>query len=818
MQGTEHILSDAQVSEVPEAQIAVIVGTDLNPAVTRQVNGVTVRTLWGDIAAQLGGQEGYAIVKEADEKGVAPGTNDLTRLLNQFGPAVILIDELVAYARNIYGVNGLPAGSFDANLTFVQSLTEAVKRSDRSQLITSMPESDIEIGGDAGKKALVRIEATIGRLENIWRPVGANEGFEIVRRRLFSQVEDETARDAVCRAFIKLYDKNPSDFPSECRDTTYLDRLRQAYPIHPELFDRLYEDWSPLDEFQKTRGVLRLMAAVIHHLWMNEDRSSLILPGSIPLNARNVREELLRYLADSWNAVVDTDVDGENAEPNAIDKRNPHFGEVSAARRVARAIFMGSAPHSSEQNVRGLEEIRIRLGVVQPSDKSVSVFNDATGRLAKGLTHLYSRAQRYWYDTHPNLRRTMEDRAAKLEPEQVETELVRRLRQMRDRGDFKAVHSCPTSADVPDEAEARLVISPPASRHQARQQNSAALAAAREILDTRGDSPRTYRNMLVFVAPDVGEWDALERETRHYLAWSSILQEAEALNLDANQRSEASKGKNQRNEDVGTRLNEAYSWLLVPTQEGTEPIKWEKIRIPGSQENPVAKAVKKVRSGELLITKWSPALLRMALDRWLWKDGPHVSLKHVWDCFATYLYLPRLRDSDVLLNAIREGIQTKEWFGYADSIGSDGKYKGLQFGSASSSIYIDEASVLIKPDIAAAQLEEERLIGPAQDSKKPTDSGDNIGEKTEEEPEPISDALPKRFYGTVTLDPIRAARDAQQIIDEVVQHLTSLAEANVEITMEIQANVPDGVPNDVVVTVSENCKTLKFTTRGFEEE
>ena len=110
-----------------------------------------------------------------------------------------------------------------------------------------------------------RIQHTIGRLEGIWRPVDADEGFEIVRRRLFSPVKDKSrTHDTVCRAFTQLYDENPAEFPVECREASYLDRLRRAYPIHPELFDRLYDDWSPLENFQKTRGVLRLMAAVIH--------------------------------------------------------------------------------------------------------------------------------------------------------------------------------------------------------------------------------------------------------------------------------------------------------------------------------------------------------------------------------------------------------------------------------------------------------------------------------------------------------------------------------------------------------------------------
>ena len=816
MEGAESIIRDAQVSKLPDAGLAVIVGTNLNPSETRQVNGITVQTLWGDIAAQLGGQKGYAIVRAADEKGVAPGANDLVTLFNEFGPAVILIDELIAYVRNIYGVNGLAAGSFDANLTFVQSLTEAVKRSEQSQLVASIPESDIEIGGEGGQAALERIGNTFSRLEDVWRPVGAREGFEIVRRRLFSPVKDEAVRDAVCRDFIQLYSENPSDFPAECREATYLDRLRQAYPIHPELFDRLYDDWSTLQGFQRTRGVLRLMASVIHQLWENDDRSGMILPGSIPLDAPRVREELLRYLPDGWNAVVDNDVDGADAVPRAIDAENSRFGAISAARRVARTIFMGSAPHVRQQTARGIEDVRMRLGVAQPGE-SVAIFNDATGRMANQLTHLYTGGGRYWYDTQPNLRRTMEDRAVNLEPEKVEIEILRRLKQIRERGDFTAVHPCPTSADVPDEPAARLVILPPESGHRARQRDSAALIAATEILDKRGIIPRTFRNMLIFVAPDLEHWSPLESEVRRYLAWDSIIEDAEDLNLDTHQRREALRSKDQSNETLGMRLNEAYCWLLVPTQEGTEPIEWEATRMPGPQENPVAKAVKKVQSDEQLISQWSPTLLRMELDQWLWKEESHISLKRVWECLATYLYLPRLRDSDVLLATVREGVQTQE-FGYANGVDADGRYGGLQFESASGSIYLDDQSVLVKPDVATKQLAAD-VPPPGPEIDDPPGPPYTPGENGRTTP-PLAppDSPPKRFYGSINLDPIRAARDAQQVIEEVVQHLTSLSNATVVVTMDIRATVSDGFPKDTVDIVKANCQTLGFEPHDFEDE
>ena len=823
IEGTGAIMREAGVDKVPTARLAVIVGVDLSPSETRRVNGITVRTLWGNIAAQLGGRKAYNIVKAADEKSVAPGAHDLATVFDQFGPAVILIDELVAYARNIYGVNGLPAGSFDSNMTFVQSLTEAVKRSERCQLVASIPESDIEIGGEAGQAVLERIEHTFGRLEDIWRPVGAREGFEVVRRRLFSPVKDATARDAVCRGFIRLYDENPSDFPTDCREGGYIDRLRQAYPFHPELFDRLYDDWSTLERFQRTRGVLRLMAAVIHELWSRDDRSLLIMPGSIAIDAPRVREELLRYLPEGWNAVVDKDVDGDSADPRAIDAENSRFGGISAARRVARTIFMGSAPHVRQQTARGIEDVRIRLGVAQPGEM-LSVYNDATGRMTDRLTHLYTGSHRYWYDTQPNLRRTMEDGAVNLEAEEVTNEIVRRLRGIRERGDFSAVHSCPNSEMVPDEPTARLVILSPASVHRGRQGDSAALRAANEILDKRGDSPRTFRNMLLFLAPAVDQWPTLEKEVRRYLAWGSIIEDADALNLDTHQRREASRFKSRSNETLGMCLNETYCWLLIPTQEGTDPIQWEGTRIAGTQDNPVAKAVQKVRSDGQIIKQWSPALLKMELDKWLWKEENHVSLKRVWECLATYLYMQRLSSSDVLLDAVREGIRTRE-FGYANSLQDDGQYAGLQFEEVTGSIYLDDQSVLVKPDVAAKQLEAEAGDTSSTTDEDTSDSG--IGETGEDyggesggtdEDTNTSPQRPRRFYGSVDLDPVRASRDAQNVINEVIQHLTGLSDSNVKVTIDIQATFGDGMPEDLERTLTENCRTLRFNTQEFEDE
>ena len=243
----------------------------------------------------------------------------LKNLFDAAAPGMILMDELVAYAKKLYGATGLVAGSYDNFIAFIQEITEAARASKNSLVVASIPESELEIGGEAGKRALATIEHTFGRMESIWKPVAASEGFEVVRRRLFLDCKNPAMRDQVCQRFSQMYLNSASDFPSEAKEVQYRNRMLACHPIHPEVFDRLYEDWATLDRFQRTRGVLRLMAAVIHELWMGNDAGLMIMPGSLPLDVPIVRDELTRYLSEGWNPVVDSEVDGKNSTPYRQD-------------------------------------------------------------------------------------------------------------------------------------------------------------------------------------------------------------------------------------------------------------------------------------------------------------------------------------------------------------------------------------------------------------------------------------------------------------------------------------------------------------------
>jgi predicted AAA+ superfamily ATPase len=522
MAGISTVLDRAGVMELPRARVAVLDGIKSSPNQPVVRDGKTIRTLWGDLAWQLGNAEGYSLVAEADASGTSPGKAVLETLLSRYAPCVILIDELVAYVRQFEEDKALTGGTFDSNLSFVQALTEAMKAVPTAVLLASLPESDKEAGGQRGVKALAALAHYFGRIHALWKPVGTEEAFEIVRRRLFASIHDKMAAESVCRAFADYYTANGEDFPRETQDSRYFERLMHAYPIHPEVFDRLYEDWSSLDNFQRTRGVLKLMAKVIHRLWKDNDKDPLIMPGSFPLADADTRNEVIYYLPPGWDPVVERDVDGERAETTEIENRDTRLGSVQACRRSARAIFLGSAPSTANQVVRGIELERVALGVAQPGQQ-VGIYKDALRRLGDRLHYLNSGNNRFWFDTRPNLRREMEERKRRFQDKEDVFPAIRdRVQKTFASSVFGHIHIFTTSSDVPDDWQLRLVVLPPDAAFS-RSGQSLAIERATEVLTTRGEQPRFKQNRLIFLAADYDSVSRLKDQVRSTLAWHSIV-------------------------------------------------------------------------------------------------------------------------------------------------------------------------------------------------------------------------------------------------------------------------------------------------------
>jgi predicted AAA+ superfamily ATPase len=840
LQGIPPILDSAGITELPKARIVVIDGIRLSPSQPKQRGGVLVHTLWGELAWQIGGEAAYARVRDSDLSGTSPGKEVLIQLIADHAPCVILIDELVAYVRQFEDGKSFTGGTYDSNLSFVQALTEAMKAVPTAVLLASLPESDKEAGSQKGINALAALSHYFGRVQALWKPVAAEEAFEIVRRRLFTTINDRLAAEAVCRAYADLYIAHSGDFPAETQDSHYFTRLLQAYPLHPEVFDRLYEDWSSLDNFQRTRGVLKLMAKVIHRLWKDNNNDLLIQPASLPLYDADVRNESIYYLAQGWDPVVEKDIDGERAATTDLDTTRPIFGAIHACRRLARAIFLGSAPDAGNvggaKHHRGLEQERLLLACAQP-EQVLGHYKDALRAIVDKLQYLNSANSRYWFDTRPNLRREMEDRKRRFNDKEDVFPFVRDKLRFAS-GVFGGVHVFTNSGDIPDDWSLRLVLlTPDAPFSRSGQTSSAALTRATEILKHRGDQPRQKQNRPIFMAADMDTVSRLKDQVRSVLAWQSIVSDVKEgrLNLDMLQGKQASKSLEEARSALDRMVRESYKWLLVPMQvarpgKGISDITWEHFQINPATINRMQEIEQVLKDNELLIGDWAPIHLAKLLKTWFWKDDmPAVGALDLWHKSCAYLYLPRLLDSNVLRLTLAAGAVSRDFFGLA--YGREGeRYLGFQYGAPTTPI-LDDSLLLVEPKAAEAfdkvlQAEEEArktttAVQPGGHAVLTTGTG-AVPAGVEKPPGPGYTLNPPKaakrrlFFGTVELNPLQPKPQFGDVVDEIVM-LLNRSDVRLKISVEIQAESESGFDESIQRAVRENCHQLKFRNGGFED-
>lgn len=825
--GVPELLEQSEISDVPLARCVILDGTAIGPNEPRVRGGYEINTLWGDLAWQLGGEEAYQVVENADKSGTSPGKEILQKLLSDYGPCVILVDELVAYIRSFHESKLMKGGSYDSNLTFIQALTEAVKLVDNAMVLASLPESEAEVGSSRGRQVLTALEKLFGRVQAVWKPVATEESFEIVRRRLFAPINDAKAKDAeaVCSAFHETYITEGNKLPSETQEKSYRDRLGIAYPIHPELFDRLYEDWSTLDNFQRTRGVLKLMAKVIHRLWQNGNQDLMILPSSIPLDDSETRNELTYYLGVGWDPVVEKDIDGDRAETSKLEDEEPRFGEVIAGRRVARTVFLGSAPAAGgmTQGIRGLNKADVLLGCLQPN-QSAGIYTDALSRLTDRLHYLGSDGDkssdntRYWFDTRANLRREMEDRKQRFKDKaDAQPRMAAVLKNLTNASKIcKSVHVFTPHSDVPDDSELRLVFLSPEYIYS-REEHKVCFERVRSYLKNNGTKPRHKGNRLLFVAPDFSLINRFKEAVNTVLAWQSIADDIKngKLNVDQFTTKSAAKELKQSEEVLIRVARDSYKWFLCPymTDEKASEVKIDAVEI--NTGGVFGEEIDKVmQENEFVIATWSPIHLREQLQTLYWKqDTPYVSAMDFWEDTQKYIYLPRLVDSDVLDQTIQVGAGSEDFFGVAYGLSDDG-YDGFKF--ADGNVRLDSTLLLIEP-VAAAEYAVKLIPRPDNDDEDESDdtgqgsSGDSgTGE------EQVVSKKPRNFFGSVDIPAESARMNMIQVAEEIIQVLGQDPEATIDISIEIKATFPEGVSDQTKRAASENANQLNFKLQEWE--
>lgn len=695
--GVDSILGRAQVKEIPQAAVAVFVGNEFDVVDGRGGKGEPRRkTPWGEMAWQLGRETTFTAVTQHDERGIAPAGAVLRRMLPT-GPTLILMDELLNYVSRARRT-GLSSQLYD----FLQNLSEEARARDNLVLCASIPASELEMNPedqrdyDSYKKLLDRVGKAISLSSE-------TEVTEILRRRLFdwSSLPQEAKKVAAeYGLWVRDHQAELANLGGESPEDLFL----AGYPFHPSLISVFQRKWQSLPRFQRTRGILRLLALWIARAYQEEHRKNsrepLISLGSAPLEDQTFRDALFEQLGSDQLAIpVTTDIVGKK-DAHAVRLDREAIDAIKKARlhqRVATAIFFESNGGQSQTRLEAsVPEIRAAVGHPELNLADVET-------VLEGLTatcyYLNWDHNRYRFGLRPNLNQMLVTRRGTVKAKDLEARIQQTTLDLFKAGSKAVDRRCfPTkSNDVPDRPQLTLVVL--GLEHPA--QEPATQTFIESLLRECGSAGRTYKSGLLFIAPDHGA--AITEATRNLLAWEDIAADEDtARQLEEAQRRALSQSLGRAKADLKESLWRAYRYLFLLGKDNT--IKSLDLgQITSSMAPSLCDLVINtlVKDDEItdvvgpnkLVRLWPPAL-----TEW--------STKAVRDAFFASPALPRLLDPNSIKRTIADGV-TSKLLGYA-SRDAAGKLQLDYFGES-----LLEQEVEISDDLFILRAPDaERLLEP----------------------------------------------------------------------------------------------------------
>jgi len=495
--------------DIERPRLSVVSGDHWNALTGQTSVGLTRRTFWGEIAFQVGGRAGYEAFRANDEAQVSPGKAALRDFLQAHQPFVLLFDEILEYinrARDVRGQGQADVALGTQTFSFFQELTEAVASLPNGMLVVTLPSSHLEDFGEKEEESLARLGKIFGRVQTIETPVQGEEVYAVIRRRLFVEesLKQQPMREIVA-GYFQHYQAYRDDLPAKARDLNYRDKMEKAFPFHPDVIDILYEKWSTFPSFQRTRGVLRLLANVVEDLYQREVNLDMILPGDLNLDRPVIREEFLSHIGREYEGVIASDIAGHEAKSQALDKANKQWKHL--AQRIATAAFFHS--FSADDSEKGAGLPYLKLAVLR-SETIPALATDVLQKLANSLWYLNSRGESYFFARIPNLNRMILDKKELFNESYEETLKGVIAHEVGQK--FRTYLWPETSDGIPDNRELKLVILHP-------HDNGAAIP---EWIERRGQSFREFKGTLYFALAEAAAFSQLREDVKTQLALQEI--------------------------------------------------------------------------------------------------------------------------------------------------------------------------------------------------------------------------------------------------------------------------------------------------------
>lgn len=531
-----------------DAKVAVVVGTHLNPAEGNSRDGTIVRTLWGEVAFQLGDKEGYKFFEKTDKDMIAPGKEKLREFLEKQQPFILLFDEVLEYITKARGVDYRETNLGSQTFAFFQELTETVSSLKNGMLVVTLPSSHLEDYTERKEESLEKLNKIFGRIETIETPVKGEEIYTIIQRRLFSGVKNSEERDSIVLDYFDLYQKHKDELPVKVKDSDYRRKMELAYPFHPEVIDILYEKWGTYPTFQRTRGVLRLLANIVEDLYNKEKSIDMILPSDIGLDSPSVRQEFMGHIGNEYESIVGSDISGHEAKSISLDKENKGWKHL--AERISTTIFFFS--FSGDRSEKGATLERIKLSVMH-KDTIPSMITEVLQKLDKNLWYLNEKGGMYRFSKIPNLNRMIlvkKELYNILYKEEMKTILKKEIGNA-----FISFLWPRKSEDIPDNREIKLVVLSPEEKEN----------APKEWLEKRGNTFRTHKNTLIFAVADPGGFGSFKDEMKTYMALQEISEEIKSGDEDglSDRTSEVAQRIKRIRDDFSFNARRMYNTLVL---------------------------------------------------------------------------------------------------------------------------------------------------------------------------------------------------------------------------------------------------------------
>lgn len=770
-------------AEFTGVRVAAFVGTAADP--------VKGRTPWGEIAHQLGC---YEVVRDHDVRRVAPGKERIKEILQKSGPVLILIDELLEYIVKANRVEKVERITQGQTLAFLQELSESVAASEKTALVLTLPASILEHYDEEAEKALAQLQKVSGRVESIYVPVEGMEVYEVIRKRLFEDLGDQETHRQVAEQYLKLYQGLSTEVPGEVRETAFREKIERAYPFHPEFIDVLYERWGSYPTFQRTRGVLRLLAQVVGDLYERKVSAPLIQSSLVNLSSLPIRREFVKHIGNEYDSVINSDVHGKAAR---IDQEmGSEYEKYGIARGLATAVFLYS--FSGAQR-RGVTLPWLRVALLREGIPT-TIVGDAVNKLEESLWYFHAEKHVYSFKNQPNLNKVITDREETIEESQIRETLYENLNKLTKEGPFE-VYLWPREATgVSDNRRLKVVVFDPELKEGAPETK----AFAKELLEKAGATFRVYRNIVFALAVDQDAYTGLKGKLRRYLALKDIAKDT-SLSLAPASREDLQAKLKQAEKDIPFQVINAYRHVGWG---GNGGVVWRDMGLPSTGESSLTGRVfRYLKDEKPILSSITPKLV---LEKGIGQDEEEKSIREIYDIFLKTPGYPCLENEEVLLKAAREGAE-KGVFGVRTE---DRLFFREPF------LNPEPEFLVVRPEKAAG--EKKSSSGRPEDGGQATPGG---AEDEEEKPGSVPGGLSGGEKRPEERRPHKVAIKASVPWDKLSSIVTGVIRplktsgAEPEITIEIKAETPGGFDRTTLDTkVKETLSQLGARIMQWDEE